>query len=168
VWSPQPVHEPLIPKWLYDALTQKPPVNQGSRTGNTINIHPQTNRTYVLRGMVLHACNRRLFGKHRNGITYCCQPEANNRGRPNAYASHPKTTYIREDLLLKDVARRRHNLLQQAQNCPANDPSATALRHTYNAWKTSESTSSTRSELSAPALPEQPTPSPSFLKPFPT
>ncbi len=40
--------------------------------GNTINIHPQTNRTYVLRGMVLHACNRHMFGKHRKGITHYC------------------------------------------------------------------------------------------------
>ncbi|WP_210589748.1 recombinase family protein [Streptomyces sp. GESEQ-35] len=178
VWSPQPVHEPLIPKWMYDALTQKPQANQGSRAGNTINVHPQTNRTYVLRGMLLHACNRRMFGKHRKGITYyCCQPEANNRGRPDAYAGHPKTTYIREDLLLdalaafytdhvlrpnqperlaaeleraqhrssaqqaerdqlhhllNDYTRRQHNLLQQAQNCPADDPYATALRHVYN------------------------------------
>ena len=27
VWSPRPVHEPLIPKWMYDALTQKPAAN---------------------------------------------------------------------------------------------------------------------------------------------
>ncbi|WP_199821089.1 recombinase family protein [Streptomyces fulvoviolaceus] len=105
VWSPQPVHEPLIPKWMYDALTTGRQADRGSRAGNTINIHPQTNRTYVLRGMVLHACNRRMFGKHRNGITYyCCQPQANNRGRPDAYASHPTTTYIREDLLLDALA----------------------------------------------------------------
>ncbi|WP_405644390.1 hypothetical protein [Streptomyces sp. NBC_00019] len=164
---------------MYDALTQRPSANQGSRAGNAINVHPQTNRTYVLRGMVLHACNRRMYGKHRKGITYyCCQPEANNRGRPDAYANHPKTTYIREDLLLdalaafytdrvlrphrpdllaaaleraqrrnasqrqgerdrlhlllNDFSRRQHNLLQQAQSCPADDPYATALRHTYN------------------------------------
>ncbi|NGO10185.1 hypothetical protein G5C60_21990 [Streptomyces sp. HC44] len=164
---------------MYDTLTQRPPTNQGSRAGNTINTHPQTNRTYVLRGMVLHACSRRMYGKHRKGITsYCCQPEANNRGRPDAYAGHPKTAYIREDLLLdalaafytdhvlrpdrpdllaaalkraqhrnasqlqnerdrlnlllNDVARRQHNLLQQAQNCPADDSYTTALRHTYN------------------------------------
>lgn len=105
VWSPQSVHEPLIPKWMYDALTQKPPTNRGFRTGDTVNVHPQTNRTYVLCGMLLHACNRRMFGKHRKGITnYCCQPRANNRGRRDTYAGRPKTTYIREDLLLDALA----------------------------------------------------------------
>ncbi|MEV0225220.1 hypothetical protein [Streptomyces sp. NPDC050704] len=55
--------------------------------------------------MLLHACNRRMFGKRRKGITNdCCQPRANNRGRPDTYAGHPKTTYIREDLLLDALA----------------------------------------------------------------
>ncbi|MFG2374396.1 hypothetical protein ACGFY9_23300 [Streptomyces sp. NPDC048504] len=105
MWSPQSVHEPLIPKWTYDALTQKPPGNRGFRTRDTVNAHPQTNHTYVLCGMLLHACNRRMFGKHRKGITnYCCQPRANNRGRPDTYTGRPKTAYIREDLLLDALA----------------------------------------------------------------
>jgi hypothetical protein len=179
VWSPHPVHEPLIPKWMHDALTAQRHANRGSRPGNTPNPHPQTRRTYVLRGMLLHACNRRMFGKHRDGITnYSCQPQANNRGRPDTYTGHPTTVYLREDLLLEalaafytdqvlrpdqpdllagalararhrsaiqqqaqrdelqrlleDCTRRQDNLLQQAQNCPADDPYAQALRRTYN------------------------------------
>jgi site-specific DNA recombinase len=34
--------------------------------------------------------------------------------------------------LLEDCTRRQDNLLQQAQNCPADDPYAQALRRTYN------------------------------------
>jgi hypothetical protein len=44
--------------------------------------------------MVLHARNRRTFGKHRKGITnHSCQPEANNHGRADADPGHPKTSY---------------------------------------------------------------------------
>lgn len=51
------------------------------------------------------ACNRCTYGKRRKGITYyCCQPEANNRGRPDTYADHPKTAYVREDLLPNALA----------------------------------------------------------------
>jgi site-specific DNA recombinase len=105
VWSPEPVHEPLIPKWMYDELAERRQANRGSRDGGAPNTHPQTRRTYVLRGMLLHACNRRMFGKHRDGITYySCQPQANNRGRPDTYAGHPRTVYLREDAILGAVS----------------------------------------------------------------
>jgi len=104
VWSPEPVHEPLIPKWMYDELQQRHE-HRGSREGNALNVHPQTRRTYVLRGMLLHECNRRMFGKNRDGITYySCQPQANNRGRADAYAGHPKTVYLREDAILEAIS----------------------------------------------------------------
>ncbi|MFD0182990.1 recombinase family protein [Streptomyces sp. NPDC127133] len=105
VWSPEPVHEPLIPKWMYDELAERRQERRGSRAGNAPNTHPQTRRTYVLRGMLLHACDRRMFGKHRDGITYySCQPQANNRGRPDAYAGHPTTVYLREDAVLEAIS----------------------------------------------------------------
>ncbi|GAB2954170.1 hypothetical protein GCM10023080_011220 [Streptomyces pseudoechinosporeus] len=105
VWSPEPVHEPLIPKWMHDELAERRQAKRGSRDGHASNAHPQTRRTYVLRGMLLHACNRRMFGKHRDGITYySCQPQANNRGRPDAYAGHPKTVYLREDAILEAIS----------------------------------------------------------------
>ena len=51
VWSPEPVHEPLIPKWMYDEPAARRQANKGSRDGNQPNTHPQTRRTYVFRRM---------------------------------------------------------------------------------------------------------------------
>jgi site-specific DNA recombinase len=40
----------------------------------------------------------------RHGITYYrCHPENNNRGRPDKYAGHPATIYMREDLIMTQV-----------------------------------------------------------------
>ncbi|MCE7001664.1 recombinase family protein [Kibdelosporangium philippinense] len=105
VWSPQPVHEPLIPKWMYDELNARRQANRGSRDGNDPNTHPETRRTYVLRGLVFHGCGRRMFGSHRHhSAYYSCQPRANNRGRLDKYAGHEKAAYIREDLILQAVS----------------------------------------------------------------
>jgi site-specific DNA recombinase len=105
VWSPEPVHEPLIPKWMYDELSARRQARRGSRDGNHPNTHPQTERTYVLRGLVFHGCGRRMFGSHRhNSAYYTCSPRANNRGRPDKYAEHEKAAYIREDLIVDAVS----------------------------------------------------------------
>lgn len=105
VWSPQPVHEPLIPKWMYDELTARRKARRGSRDGTQPNTHPKTHRTYVLRGMVFHDCGRRMYGNHRhNSGYYMCHPAPNNRGRPDKYAGHEKAAYIREDAILDAVS----------------------------------------------------------------
>ncbi|MFD9910133.1 recombinase family protein, partial [Streptomyces sp. NPDC059063] len=104
VWSPEPVHEPLIPKWMFDELAVRRQAKRGSRDGNALNKHPATRRTYVLRGLIHCACGRRLFGNHRHRTTYyTCWPRANNRGRPDVYAGHPKTLYINEADLLEAI-----------------------------------------------------------------
>lgn len=36
---------------------------------------------------------------------YLCRPGNNNRGRPDNYAGHPKTLYLREDAILASVGR---------------------------------------------------------------
>jgi site-specific DNA recombinase len=106
VWSPEPVHEPLIPKWMFDELTVRRTAKRGSRDGGEPRNHPSTRRTYALRGMVFCRCGRRMFGNHRRGHTYyTCWPPNNNRGRPDTYAGHPKTVYLREDALLDAVSR---------------------------------------------------------------
>jgi len=102
VWSPEPTHEPLIPKWMYDELTARRAAKRGSRDGNGLNTHPATNRTYVLRSMIVHDCGRRMYGNHRHNSTYyMCHPASNNRGRPD---KHAKAAYIREDALLDAVS----------------------------------------------------------------
>jgi len=105
VWSPEPAHEPLIPKWMYDELAARRAVKRGSRDGNQPNTHPMTQRTYVLRGMVFHGCGRRMYGNHRhNRGYYMCHPASNNRGRPDKYVGHEKAVYVREDLILDAVS----------------------------------------------------------------
>ncbi|MFD5696839.1 recombinase family protein [Streptomyces lasiicapitis] len=104
VWSPEPVHEPLISKWMFDELVARRQDKRGSRDGNALNKHPATRRTYVLRGLIHCACGRRLFGNHRHRTTYySCWPRANNRGRPDVYAGHPATLYINEADLLEAI-----------------------------------------------------------------
>jgi len=105
VWSAEPVHEPLIPKWMYDELAARRAAKRGSRDGNAPNTHPKTQRTYVLRGMVFHSCDRRMYGNHRHGSQYyMCNPASNNRGRPDKHAGHEKAAYIREDEILGAVS----------------------------------------------------------------
>ena len=70
VWSPEPVHEPLIPKWMYDELNAHRAARKGSRAENDLNVHPQTLRTYVLRGMIFCGCGRRMEGAPRHDRAY--------------------------------------------------------------------------------------------------
>ncbi|GAA3582093.1 hypothetical protein GCM10022222_78620 [Amycolatopsis ultiminotia] len=106
VWSPKPVHEPLIPKWMYDESNARREARRGSRADNEPNVHPQTRRTYMLRGMVFCGCGRRMFGTHRhNTAYYMCWPKNNNRGRPDTYAGHPKAIYLREPSILDAVSQ---------------------------------------------------------------
>nr|MDT0666995.1 zinc ribbon domain-containing protein [Micromonospora sp. DSM 115978] len=102
VWSDQPVHEPLIPKWMFDEFNAHRQTRRGSREANDLNAHPATKRTYVFRGMVHCTCGRRMFGNVRRPggpVWYICWPRANHRGRDDAIAGHPKTVRIREDVL---------------------------------------------------------------------
>ncbi|MEV6007303.1 recombinase family protein [Streptomyces sp. NPDC051976] len=101
VWSPYPVHEPLIPKWMFDEIASRRRHRPAADSDTRPNDRP-VQRAYVLRGMVVCPCGRRLHGNQRHGVTYyVCWPKGNNRGRPDAYAPHPKTRYISETDLMK-------------------------------------------------------------------
>jgi site-specific DNA recombinase len=105
VWSREPAHEPLIPKWMYDELTARRGARRRSRISAEPNRHPQTRRTYAFRAMIFCPCGRRMVGEHRHDRAYyLCRPSNNNRGRPDKYTGHPKTLYLREDALLDAVA----------------------------------------------------------------
>jgi site-specific DNA recombinase len=81
VWSKEPTHEPLIPKWMYDELNARRAAKKGSRDGNALNTHPQTRRTYVFRSMITHDCGRKMNGNHRHqSAYYMCHPNNGNRG----------------------------------------------------------------------------------------
>ncbi len=107
VWSPKPVHEPLAPKWMFDELTGRRTARRGSRADGTTNQHPQTNRTYLFRGRVVHSCGRRMIGDFRKGrpTYYLCWPRKNNRGVADPHADLPTAVRIREDELLDAVGR---------------------------------------------------------------
>ncbi|CRK59350.1 Site-specific recombinase [Alloactinosynnema sp. L-07] len=138
VWSTEPAHEPLIPKWMYDEFNARRAAKRGSRDGNGFNTHPETRRTYLLRSMLFCACGRRMFGNHRHERAYyMCWPRNNNRGRPDTYAGHPKAVYLREDAILDAVTRffadrvfgpQRHAIL--AADIAGIDDRATHERHT--------------------------------------
>ncbi|MFD7013699.1 recombinase family protein [Streptomyces sp. NPDC059928] len=112
VWSPYPVHEPLIPKWMFDDLTARRLARRSS-SDRPASPAAEEARCYVLRGRVFCFCERRAHGNHRKGIIYyVCWPKANNRGRPDSYAGHPKARYVNESKLFKAVARiYSHHLL---------------------------------------------------------
>ncbi|CAO5152081.1 site-specific DNA recombinase [Frankia sp. AiPs1] len=107
VWSSEPVHEPLIPKWMFDEFNANRQTRRGSREHNELNRHPATKRTYLFRGMIHCTCGRRMFGTVRDSsapVCYKCWPRANNRGRDDNFAGHPKSVRIREDVLEAAIA----------------------------------------------------------------
>ncbi|MDQ3785675.1 MAG: recombinase family protein [Actinomycetota bacterium] len=106
VWSVEAAHEPLIPKWLFDAIQTMGEEKQGSRDGAGLKKDPRAKRTYRFRGRVRCDCGRRMIGNPRHNTTYYrCHPENNNRGRPDKYAGHPATIYMREDLIMTEVSK---------------------------------------------------------------
>ncbi|USX56226.1 recombinase family protein [Lentzea sp. HUAS12] len=105
VWSSEPAHEPLIPKWMFDEIAVSSKAKRGSRSGSTFSSHPQAKRTYALRGMVFCSCGRRMFGNQRRGLVYyMCWPRNNNRGRIGLHPPGIEAVYIREEAILRATA----------------------------------------------------------------
>lgn len=102
---------------------------RGSRPSDDMNVHPETQRTYLLRGMVFCGCGRRMFGNHRHDRAYyICWPRNNNRGRADKYEGHPKAVSGVDDRAAQarqtererlrravaDLAQRQDSVLRQA------------------------------------------------------
>ncbi|MFC7839995.1 recombinase family protein [Streptomyces sp. NPDC057382] len=106
VWSPRPVHEPLVTKELFDAVSTVGRKRQGSRTTHGPNAHPATKRSYVLRSYVYcDICDRRMFGKTRHQISYyACQPDPNEHRDQPWFPDHPKSLWIREQILITAIS----------------------------------------------------------------
>ncbi|WP_234438545.1 recombinase family protein [Streptomyces sp. NRRL S-340] len=107
VWSPRPVHEPLVTKELFDAVSTVGRKRQGSRATHGANAHPATKRSYVLRSYVYcDTCDRRMFGKSRHQISYyACQPDPNEHRDQPWFPDHPKSLWIREQILIASISR---------------------------------------------------------------
>lgn len=106
VWSPQPTHEPLITRELFDKAAVLAGKRQGSRTTPGLNTHPAARRSYTLRSYVrCDICDRRMHGKTRRGIAYyACQPDSNEHRDEDWYRLHPRGLWIREEVLLTAVS----------------------------------------------------------------
>ena len=143
VWSPQPRHEPLVTRDLFEAASPVGRRRQGSRTRAGANSHPQTSRSYPLRSYVFcDLCDRRMFGKTRHQHAYyACQPDPHHHdGRAAWYPAHPSSLWVREDTLLDLVcsffAERilgpgRHDLLRTqlaVRDVPHDDDQARSAR----------------------------------------
>jgi site-specific DNA recombinase len=105
VWSPQPTHEPLITRDLFDQATLMSAKRQGSRTTAGTNSHPAARRSYALRSYVrCDICARRMHGKTRHNILYyACQPDSNEHRDEDWYRLHPRGLWVREEILLTAV-----------------------------------------------------------------
>ncbi|MFE0133217.1 recombinase family protein [Streptomyces sp. NPDC059037] len=108
VWSSEPSHEPLIPKWMFDEMYARRRAHAGSRDGGDRDSHVQTCRTYVLRGRVFCGCRRRMSGVCRGtGGTrtyYMCWPKPIRVGHSGWYPEHPTTLYVREEVFLDGIS----------------------------------------------------------------
>lgn len=106
VWSPTPMHEPLIPKELFDVVEERarrhetrakqPPLDYPTRRGR------RNGRLYPLRGRIRCAlCGRRMEGTHqRHANWYRCRFEANRGAVAADVAGHPRALQIKEDVIL--------------------------------------------------------------------
>ncbi len=105
IWSPHPVHEPLVTREVFDAVWSNSRTQQGSRPGADPNTHPDTQRTYPLRSYVHCAlCQRRMFGKASKGLSYyVCYKDAAHHRDADWYQEHPKALWVRETILLEAV-----------------------------------------------------------------
>ncbi len=108
VWSPEPTHEPLVTKGLFEAAGQVFERRERSRDGAGPNVaHPDPKRAYLLRSFVICGmCGRRMFGKARKHRTYyVCVPALNHAGKvAERFPGHPTSIWVREDPLLDAVA----------------------------------------------------------------
>jgi site-specific DNA recombinase len=107
-------------KWMFDECTARSDQRQGSHEGAGLKNVPTTRRTYLLRRRVKCDCDRTMMGTARGDVVYYrCHPLTNNRGRPDKYADHPPTVYMREDLILTEVTRffAEHVFVPQRVSC---------------------------------------------------
>ena len=100
VWSPEPVHEPLVDLETFVQAQQVSEHRERSRSGAGANSHPRTKRIYRLRGyMWCDECGRRFYGKTAKSHAYMvCAPK--KAWRPQG---HPASIWTREDALLDGV-----------------------------------------------------------------
>ncbi|MEU6858547.1 recombinase family protein [Glycomyces sp. NPDC046736] len=98
VWSPEPVHEPLVS--LEDFVQAQEVAKRTNRSRSRKSSHQAAKNEYPLRSFVFHEqCGRRMFGNQRRESRYhSCSPKPDQR--PDG---HPHTVRVREDVLLDGI-----------------------------------------------------------------
>jgi site-specific DNA recombinase len=107
VWSAVAVHDPIVPKELFDAVEERARRNEIQITDAPA-AYPQRRarrdgRLYVLRGRVRCAmCGRRMEGTHqRHANWYRCRFEANRGAVAATVAGHPTALQIKEERIVE-------------------------------------------------------------------
>ena len=105
VWSPQPTHEPLVTKELFDAVAQILGTRNGSRAGSGKNAHKLTKHSYVLRSYVFcDLCGRRMWGVNHHGVNYyACTKNKRVHVDRDWFDIHPAMIMVREERLLPHI-----------------------------------------------------------------
>jgi len=138
LWTPEPVHEPIVTMETWTAAQQIGAEHSTSRDPGTAGPSPAS-RTYVYRGRVrCRDCTKRMAGRPQPPhVYYTCPHKASNPRHAAAHPGHPRTVQVSEALLDKITGRffreriftpGRAALL--AAQLPATNPEAQARRDT--------------------------------------
>ncbi len=108
IWSPEPVHEPLVTRAMYGAANEIATLTRKSRQSSGPNLrHPDTKRSYRLRSYVFcELCGRRMAGKAIRRHTYfSCEPGKNLGPKAaTTLPGHPPSIYVQEDVIEEAVS----------------------------------------------------------------
>jgi site-specific DNA recombinase len=116
IWSPAETHPVIIDRPVWEAAQDAGAAHGSSRDpgsdGEDTSSHPQTRRTYVLRGRIrCRICQRRMSGTTRNPnratsqTYYRCPHQPGNTRHTAAAPGHPTTVAVNETHLLAAVNR---------------------------------------------------------------
>jgi site-specific DNA recombinase len=101
VWSPQPVHEPLVTRALFEQAAEIAKERERTRASTAESTHPKQRYTYLLRSYIKHdTCDRRMLGKtERSRTYYSCERKAHRDCGKAWYDQHPPAARIRADAI---------------------------------------------------------------------
>jgi hypothetical protein len=92
---------------LFDTVSVEGHKRRVSRSTQGPNRHPATKRAYILRSYVsCDVCGRRMFGKTCHQILYvACQLDPNEHRDLPWFPGHPKSLWLRKEILLAAISR---------------------------------------------------------------
>lgn len=135
VWSPYPVHEPLVTRERFEQAQAVAATSGASRAGYAPNSNPATRTSYLLRSFLrCTLCGNRMWGKtHPRGtVYYVCEKDKRRHADQPWYPDHPATVRLRADqieTLVHDffTSHIHTNPATSDGTCPT-DPAASAIR----------------------------------------